>query len=126
MAASALKVPLAPAERAAPKSRVCVTGAGGYVASHIVQRLLAAGHAVHAAVRSRAKAAHLEMLPGARDRLFVFERCDLTVPGSFDAAVAGCDCVMHTASPFSLGVRCVESLGGAGTGAAGAQLVRGG
>lgn len=41
---AALKVPLTPAEEAALKSTVCVTGAGGYVASAVVQRLLAAGH----------------------------------------------------------------------------------
>jgi hypothetical protein len=40
----ALKVPLSPEELAAPKSKVCVTGAAGYIASYIVQRLLAAGH----------------------------------------------------------------------------------
>jgi NAD(P)-dependent dehydrogenase (short-subunit alcohol dehydrogenase family) len=39
-----LKVPLSPEELAAPKSKVCVTGAAGYIASYIVQRLLAAGH----------------------------------------------------------------------------------
>jgi hypothetical protein len=35
----------------------------------------------------------------------MFEGCDLTRPGSFDAAVAGCDYVIHMASPFKLGVR---------------------
>lgn len=31
--------------------QVCVTGGGGYIASHIVARLLAAGSTVHATVR---------------------------------------------------------------------------
>jgi hypothetical protein len=53
--AAALKVPLTAAEQAAPKARVCVTGAGGYVASHVVQRLLAAGHT--GADHGRARAA---------------------------------------------------------------------
>lgn len=43
-AAALLHVPLTPAEAAAPPARVCVTGAGGYVAGSVVQRLLAAGH----------------------------------------------------------------------------------
>jgi hypothetical protein len=60
---------------------------------------------VHAAVRSAHKLGPLTRLPGAAERLKVFEGCDLTVPGSFDAAVQGCDCVMHTASPFALNVK---------------------
>lgn len=40
----ALKVPLSAEELAAPKEAVCVTGASGYIASFVVQRLLAAGH----------------------------------------------------------------------------------
>ncbi|KAI8463097.1 MAG: heme peroxidase-related protein [Monoraphidium minutum] len=101
-----LRVPLSDAERAAPKSRVCVTGAGSYVGTHVVQRLLAAGHTVHAAVRSSARAAHLRALPGAGGgRLRFFEGCDLTAPGSYDAAMADCDFVMHHASPFTLGVK---------------------
>ena len=39
-----LKVPLSKAELAATKQTVCVTGAAGYIAAHILQRLLAAGH----------------------------------------------------------------------------------
>lgn len=42
--ATALKPVLTAAELAAPKSTVCVTGAAGYVASAVVQRLLASGH----------------------------------------------------------------------------------
>lgn len=101
---TALKVPLMAVEKSSPKSTVCVTGAGGYVASHVVHRLLSTGHTVHAAVRSSGKASHLRSLPGAAGRLRFFEGCDLTVPGSFDAAVAGCDYVMHMASPFTLNV----------------------
>ena len=33
-----------------------VTGAAGYVAQHLVKRLLAAGHTVHGTVRSKASA----------------------------------------------------------------------
>jgi hypothetical protein len=41
-----LTIPLRPEEKAAPPMHVCVTGATGYVAGHIVARLLAAGHTV--------------------------------------------------------------------------------
>ena len=82
---------------------MCVTGASGFIASHCVQQLLATGYTVHGTVRSlenREKVAHLEALPFAATRLKLFE-ADLLVDGSFDAAVAGCDAVLHTASPFS-------------------------
>jgi hypothetical protein len=39
-----LRVPLTALEASAHVARVCVTGAGGYVASAVVQRLLASGH----------------------------------------------------------------------------------
>ena len=82
---------------------VCVTGASGFIASHCVQQLLATGYTVHGTVRSlenREKVAHLEALPFAATRLKLFE-ADLLVDGSFDAAVAGCDAVLHTASPLA-------------------------
>ena len=72
--------------------------------------------AVHAAVRCAAKAAHLrQLLPatgaaaGPGGRLVLFEGCDLLAPGSFDAAVAGCDYVIHMASPFALNVGCARA-----------------
>ncbi len=44
-------VPLYDAELSAPKSRVCVTGATGYLAGPIIERLLRAGHIVNATCR---------------------------------------------------------------------------
>ena len=61
--------------------------------------------AVHAAVRSASKLGPLVRLPGAAERLRVFQGCDLTVPGSFDRAIQDCVCVIHTASPFALNVK---------------------
>ncbi len=84
-------------------STVLVTGASGYIAGWIVKQLLEEGHTVHATVRDPAKTssvAHLlaiaEKSPGTL-KLF---KADLLDQGSFDAAVAGCSVVMHTASPF--------------------------
>ncbi len=88
-----------------PDAPVLVTGASGYIGSWIVRRLLEEGHTVHATVRNPQKATGLEHLhqlaadhPG-RLRLFA---ADLLDPGSFDEAMAGCELVMHTASPFLL------------------------
>lgn len=54
-----LTIPLRPEEKAAPPMHVCVTGATGYVAGHIVARLLAAGHTVGDAACSCRRAPQL-------------------------------------------------------------------
>lgn len=86
--------------------RVCVTGASGFLASHVVRELLARGYAVRGTVRDTSdpkKTAHLEAI--ARDTPGTLElvNADLLAPGSFDAAVAGCEAVLHMASPVVLG-----------------------
>lgn len=86
-----------------PKAPVLVTGASGYIASWIVKYLLDAGHTVHGTVRDPAKKSGLEHLHklsevhGGRLKLF---KADLLDEGSYDAAMQGCELVMHTASPF--------------------------
>ena len=82
-----------------------VTGASGYIASHIVRILLENGDAVRGTVRdaaSAAKTAHLQALPGAAERLTLFS-AELMEAGAFDAAVAGCDGLFHVASPLPAG-----------------------
>lgn len=44
-------VPLYPAEKAASAAKVCVTGATGFIAGPVIERLLRAGHTVHATCR---------------------------------------------------------------------------
>ena len=72
-------------------TRVLVTGGSGFVAGHLVQKLLASEYDVRATVRSLGNAAKVEplrrmatMLPG---RLELFE-ADLLEPGAFDEAIA--------------------------------------
>lgn len=82
---------------------VCVTGASGYIASWIVKDLLDQGFTVHATVRDSNKAssvAHLwKLTEGTKGTLKLFD-ADLIQPGSFRAAIEGCELVIHTASPF--------------------------
>eukprot|EP00466_Bigelowiella_natans_P002222 jgi/Bigna1/56312/estExt_Genewise1Plus.C_930029 len=91
---------------------VCVTGASGFVASNIIRMLLEKGYVVHGTVRNKSnkkKVGHLMSLPGATERLKLFE-ADLLKEGSFKDAIAGCACVMHTASPFFWKSATEESL----------------
>ncbi len=86
---------------------VCVTGASGFIAAHIVRDLLAAGYRVRGTVRrlDRASAlAPLRAFPGAGERLELVA-ANLLDAGAFDAAVAGAEFVIHTASPYLLDVR---------------------
>ncbi|KAJ5679154.1 hypothetical protein N7462_007398 [Penicillium macrosclerotiorum] len=80
-----------------------VTGASGFIASHVVQQLLERGQKVHATVRSVRNTKKIKHLLDMQERwpckLTLFE-ADLLVPGSFDTAVKGCSVVYHIASPF--------------------------
>ncbi len=87
---------------------VLVTGASGYVAGWLVQRLLEEGLTVHAAVRdpaARDKLRHLDALAERLGGRLHYFKADLLQPDSYDAAMAGCSVVFHTASPFTLTVR---------------------
>lgn len=59
---------------------------------------------MNATARTVAKCEHLKRLKNADRNLTIFE-ADLTVPGSFMAAIDGCVAVLHTASPFFVGGR---------------------
>lgn len=83
---------------------VCVTGASGFIASHVVKQLLEKGHRVHGTVRDATntrKVAHLLALPGA-ERLTLFS-AELMQDSSYDEAVRGCEVVFHMASPLEPG-----------------------
>jgi hypothetical protein len=85
--------------------RVCVTGASGFVASHIAEALLALGHDVRGTVRKPQEPEryrHLTELD--REGRLELVGGDLIVEGSYDDAVQGCDVLMHTASPYVITV----------------------
>ncbi|MCK0206592.1 aldehyde reductase [Starkeya koreensis] len=89
-------------------ARVLVTGGTGFIATHLISRLLAEGHEVRASLRNPAREGELRAALGslgvqAGGRLTVAV-ADLLDDAGWDAAAAGVDYAMHVASPFPAGV----------------------
>lgn len=82
---------------------VLVTGGTGFVGGWCIVELLKRGYTVRTTVRSPAKEAGVRAAVAsavnAGDRLSFFI-ADLTKEEGWDAAVAGCDYVLHVASPL--------------------------
>ncbi len=85
-------------------STVLVTGGSGFIGSRCLLHLLEAGHQVRTTVRNLRREAEVRALlqaggaePG--DRLAFFA-ADLESDAGWAEAVAGCDYVLHVASPF--------------------------
>ncbi len=86
-------------------ARVLVTGGTGFIGAHCLLQLLAAGHETHATVRDLARENDVRAMlrqggageVGDRLRLFA---ADLNADAGWAEAVAGCDAVLHVASPF--------------------------
>ena len=89
-------------------SRILVTGGSGFIGSHAILQLLAAGHDVHTTVRDlrreldvRAMLAEGGIASGSRmgDRVRFFA-ADLEKDAGWAEAVVECEYVLHVASPF--------------------------
>ena len=87
---------------------VLVTGGSGFIAMHCTLKLLAAGYRVRNTVRSLAREPEVRATlkaagADAGDRLAFFA-ADLTADAGWAEATAGCDYVLHVASPFPVNV----------------------
>jgi len=85
-------------------SKVLVTGGSGFIGAHCILQLLAAGHEVRTTVRNLSREPDVRAMlkqggvdPGAK---LTFAAADLEADAGWPAAVAGCDYVLHVASPF--------------------------
>ena len=87
---------------------VLVTGGSGFIATHCMLQLLAAGYRVRTTVRSLAREAEVRATlkaagADAGDRLAFFA-ADLMADAGWAEAAVGCDFVLHVASPFPVNV----------------------
>jgi nucleoside-diphosphate-sugar epimerase len=87
--------------------QVLVTGGSGFVGARCVLDLLTAGYDVRTTIRTPARAADVraQLKAGGLDagEELTFAVADLTSDDGWAEAVAGCDFVLHVASPFPSG-----------------------
>ena len=87
---------------------VLVTGGSGFTGAHCILQLLDAGYRVRTTVRSLKRESDVRAMlkiggaePG---EALSFAAADLMSDAGWPEAVAGCDFVLHVASPFPLGI----------------------
>ena len=85
-------------------STVLVTGGSGFIGAHCILQLLGAGYSVRTTVRDLKREADVRAMlkvggadPGNR---LAFVAADLEKDAGWADAVAGCEYVLHVASPF--------------------------
>jgi nucleoside-diphosphate-sugar epimerase len=88
----------------AAMGKILVTGGSGFIGSHCILQLLAAGHEVRTTVRSLKREGDVRAMlkeggaePGERLSFFA---ADLKNDAGWADAVAGCEYVLHVASPL--------------------------
>lgn len=82
---------------------VLLTGASGFLAGHILIRLLKEGYVVKGSVRNTAKGDQIRRVmerQGANTENLSFVALDLTNDAGWEDAMHGVDYLIHTASPF--------------------------
>src|SRR6202020_2574261 len=82
---------------------VLITGGSGFLATHIILRLLSEGYRVRTTVRSLERAPEVRTTlerAGADTTQLSFAAADLTIDDGWPPAVDGCEYVLHVASPF--------------------------
>jgi nucleoside-diphosphate-sugar epimerase len=82
---------------------VLVTGASGYIASWVIQKLLTQGYTVHATVRDLNRTqsyVHLSKIAESSTGSLKLFQANLLTANSFKEAMQGCEVIFHMASPF--------------------------
>ncbi|KAL8950433.1 MAG: hypothetical protein Q9222_003527 [Ikaeria aurantiellina] len=86
-------------------SLVLVTGANGYIGSHIAEQLLEHGYRVRGTVRDAYKAEYMHAVFDERYGAAAFETQivkEMAAEGAFDEVIKGCAGIVHVASDLTL------------------------
>ncbi|HIK78430.1 MAG: hypothetical protein CXT69_04345 [Methanobacteriota archaeon] len=84
---------------------VLVTGAAGFVGTHVVKELLSRGKYVRATARNPAAAGHLQSLENTNGGRLEIVKMDLFDSDSVDSAVKECNSIIHCAAELYVGVK---------------------